>query len=266
MTSCQDKPPKVSIICPTYNRPERHENLYKAFLHQTYENKELLVLDDSPSPSPFFTNLDDPRVKYQNLSCRATIGYKRNALIGMASGEIIAHFDDDDYYAPNYLSTMVGQLGPADLIKLSKWLAWREIDASFWEWDTRFIGLFHFVVMGNEKSVLTTDLKQTNANDLNSWMDANLWGYGFSYVYRKSLWESCPFENINGGEDYNFVCKARNLGKKISHIPDLGHIAVHTLHPGSTSRIFPQYHHDSLTRIETVGEKAAPWLTMERSL
>jgi len=39
-----------------------------------------------------------------------TLGHKRNQLIQLASGEIVAHFDDDNLYAPEYLSTMVEAL------------------------------------------------------------------------------------------------------------------------------------------------------------
>ncbi|HSX26996.1 MAG TPA: glycosyltransferase [Chlamydiales bacterium] len=269
ITSCRNTSapptlPKISVICPTYNRSDRHANLYAAFDQQTYENKELLVLDDSPEPSLFFTHLKDPRVKYINLPERGTIGFKRNFLIGLASGELIAHFDDDDYYAPTYLTTMVNQLGSADLVKLSRWLAWREIDGTFWEWDTRFVGEFHFVVTGNNTNIYAMDIKKASASDLtfqiSDWMDANTWGYGFSYLYRKSLWKECPFEDMNGGEDYNFITRARTFDKKLIHIPDYNHIAVHTLHPKSTSQIFPQYLHDSSTNTEMLGKGATPWL------
>lgn len=45
---------KVSVICPTYDRTDKHPLLHQAFSWQTYENKELLVFDDSPEPSSFF--------------------------------------------------------------------------------------------------------------------------------------------------------------------------------------------------------------------
>tara|TARA_B110000046_G_C12699375_1_gene275904 strand:- start:99 stop:266 length:168 start_codon:yes stop_codon:yes gene_type:complete len=36
-----------------------------------------------------------------------TIGQKRNLAIQHATGDIICHFDDDDLYAADYISTMV---------------------------------------------------------------------------------------------------------------------------------------------------------------
>ncbi len=250
--------PKVSVICPTYNRQDLHENLYLAFIRQTYRNKELLVADDSPAPSPFFATLQDKRVKYCHQP-RATIGAKRNTLCEMATGEIIAHFDDDDYYAPKYLEKMVNKLGNADLVKLSKWLAWREKDGTLWEWDTRLLDVTHFVVHGKENQIVTTKLRSQIA-DVDAYVDKNIWGYGFSYVYRKSLWKECRFENMDLGEDYDFVSRAKSLGKSLIHFPDEEHIVLHTIHPKGTSLIYPQYRHDGSKGIEMLGKEAIPWM------
>ncbi len=236
--------PKVSVICPTYNREDRLPNLYALFLHQTYENRELLVLDDSPIPSSFFTNLQDERVKYIHIPNQSSIGSKRNLLCQMAHGDIIAHFDDDDYYAPSYLTTMVENLGEADLIKLSVWLAWKESDGSLWEWDTRKVSPLHYAISGWTQTMHIVSLEDafSSTETKKDWRDKNLWGFGFSFVYRKSLWEQFSFENTSSGEDYIFVSKAQKAGKLIKHIPDSTHMTIHTLHPESTSKIFPQVH------------------------
>jgi glycosyltransferase involved in cell wall biosynthesis len=251
--------PLVSVITPTYNREDRLPNLYKAFCSQTYENKELLVLDDSPQASEFFTQLKDPRVTYWHIPHRATIGGKRNQLIEKAKGEIIAQFDDDDYYAPNYLATMTEKMGDADLIKLSTWLIWRENDQSLWEWDTGTVSPIQFQVAGNTKQIVKIDPKELQLDTQNN-IEANLWGYGFSYVFRKSLWQAAPFDDMNFGEDIYFIRKAQNAGKKLVYIPDANHMVLHTLHKQSTSRVFPQVHHDTALAIKLLGPGAEPWL------
>ena len=63
--SASHAPPLVSIISPTSkDRAWTHESLYACFAHQTYPNLELLVLDTGSSPSPFFLECTDPRVRY----------------------------------------------------------------------------------------------------------------------------------------------------------------------------------------------------------
>lgn len=236
---------KVSVICPTYNRPERHESLYKVFGHQTYKNRELLIFDDSPEPSPFFMNLEDPGVKYIYSPIKTTIGFKRNILCSLANGDIIAQFDDDDYYAPSYLAEMIEAIQDADVVKLSNWLAFREIDKSLWEWDTNVLNKYHYVVEGFNSSKSMVDLSNLSENEKGSWIDRNLWGFGFSYVFRKSICSECHFEDINQGEDYQFICLAKMKNKRLKSIPDKNHIVIHTIHPKSTSRIFPQKHYEN---------------------
>lgn len=253
---------KVSVICPTYDRHGYHGKLYTAFATQTYENRELIVLDDSPIVSPLFTNLKDPRVKYLHQSERMTVGEKRNRLIELSSGDIIAHFDDDDYYAPTYLAKMLQDLGKADLIKFSKWLAWREVDGSLWEVDSRSVADGHFVVDGNTE-VRFYDNFISKLPNADLFVEHTLWGYGFSYVYRKLLWRHNPFDHVNFGEDYDFVFRARQSGGVALHQPDAEHLLLHTLHPKSSSKIFPQRHLDATTALALLGEGVAPWLVVE---
>ena len=53
---------KASIITPTYGRTARLESLHRVFAAPSHEPKELLIYDDSPRPSEFCRQLDDPRV------------------------------------------------------------------------------------------------------------------------------------------------------------------------------------------------------------
>lgn len=255
-------PPKVSVICPTYGRADRHQLLYAAFKHQTYENKELLVYDDSPSPSPFFQTLSDNQVTYFYNPAKKTIGAKRNHLAKMATGEIIAHFDDDDYYAPSYLQKMVEKLGDKDLVKISKWMAWREMDGTLWEWDTTRIGDSHYNVSGWEEKVVRFDLSKSVPQQ-EEFNEANTWGYGFSFVYRKSLWEEVPFEDSNAGEDSAFAKKAMALSKNMAHFPDEDHIVLHVIHRQNVSKIFPQYQYDRLEGPQMLGPEAAFWMMIQ---
>ena len=97
--------------------------LYRCFAEQTHPDRELLICDDSPTPSAFFAALSDPTVQYLHSGARLTTGEKRNLLMARATGEVIAFFDDDDHYAPSYLHDMLALLGDADLVKLSGWFA-----------------------------------------------------------------------------------------------------------------------------------------------
>jgi glycosyltransferase involved in cell wall biosynthesis len=233
---------KVSVVCPTYGRPERHAALYECFRRQTHPDLELLVLDDSPRPSRTLRAVadTDPRVTYRHVGRRASIGAKRNALARAARGEVLAHFDDDDAYAPGYVAAMVALLGDADLAKLSAWEALREADGSRWRWDTRSLSEVHWCVDGRGGTRRLDGFRDDPPGGAADFLDATLWGYGFSYVYRRAAWLRRAFSDMDHGEDYEWVRAQRRLGAAMVHAPDARGLVVHALHPASTSRIFPQ--------------------------
>jgi glycosyltransferase involved in cell wall biosynthesis len=99
--------PRVSIITPTLNRQDLLPALWDCVRAQSVEDIEWLVFDGSPQRAPMFDGIDDPRVCYRHVADSMTIGAKRNALCDAAKGEIIAHFDDDDFYGPRYIESMI---------------------------------------------------------------------------------------------------------------------------------------------------------------
>jgi glycosyltransferase involved in cell wall biosynthesis len=224
-----EKKPKVSVIVPTYGRQSLFPFLYDCFLQQKYEEKELLIYDDSPSPSSFFDGL--PNVHYVYSADKKTIGYKRNVLAEMAGGEIIAHFDDDDYYASHYLDVMVARIKNVDFVHLKGWFVFGVSQKAFGFWQTDQSASLNYVFQSKKPLGL---VKGMGAND------SFVRGYGFSYVYRKKVWEALPFPDRNHGEDYAWVSEFDSSVRIHSSIDDIG-LVLHFIHLSNTSRCFPQY-------------------------
>ena len=78
---------------------------------------------------------------------------------------------------------------------------------------------------------------------------------GFLMCIANLFGRSAP-PDINGGEDFAFVAKARSLGKKLASVPDFKHLVLHTMHAKSMSRIFPQYQCPT----SMLDKNAEPWL------
>ena len=93
----------VSCIMPTANRRRFVPLAIRYFLAQDYPNKELLILDDGDDSVADLLP-DHPQVRYMREPKGRTLGVKRNRLCELAQGDIIAHWDDDDWHAP-FLST-----------------------------------------------------------------------------------------------------------------------------------------------------------------
>src|SRR5437763_904922 len=139
---------KISVIIPTYNREPYLLEAINCFLEQNYNNKELLILDDSDLPSEKiqFLSQQHTAIRYIYQKERLTIGEKLNKLIELAQGSIIARFDDDDLYAPEYLSSMINQLKTknCDFIKLSAWFVYCQDKHVFAYWDTSFVAEYQY--------------------------------------------------------------------------------------------------------------------------
>lgn len=163
---------RVSVMTPTTeSRQKFHKSLWECFVAQEWEDKELVVVETYfDKPSEFLASIaaKDSRlvyVRYQRERGKDwSIGFKRNMCAHLATGEFIANFDDDDIYAPSYLTTMVPQLADrnACAVTLSSWyiyetktLKWAFCDAIAWGWQKGM---------------------DSDASDVKSWA----YGYGFS--------------------------------------------------------------------------------------
>ena len=112
---------------------------------------------------------------------KISIGEKRNILIEKAKGEIIVQFDDDDYYAPNYVSSMVSALTHlgADLINLRGWFLYDVRSDFFGYWDLMQKEGPHYRC--DQAGVALTMLSPENNLDFEN----NQLGFGFSYAFKK---------------------------------------------------------------------------------
>jgi len=96
---------KITAFCPTLNRPELLGRLIKCFEHQTYENRELIILDDGGQ----YKNQCGDRWELVSVQRRfRSLGEKNNAAIAMASfdSEAVLKADDDDIYMPWWFESM----------------------------------------------------------------------------------------------------------------------------------------------------------------
>ncbi|WP_435074274.1 glycosyltransferase family 2 protein [Halorubrum sp. HHNYT27] len=108
----------VSVVLPTYGRPEYFEEAVSSVAGQTYSAVELVVVDDcSPEPvAPLLdevdtTGLDVTLVRHEENrgACAA-----RNTGIDEAGGEYIAFIDDDDVWVETKLARQIEVMESSD--------------------------------------------------------------------------------------------------------------------------------------------------------
>jgi glycosyltransferase involved in cell wall biosynthesis/DNA-binding SARP family transcriptional activator len=103
--------PSVSVIVPTLNRAEMLKEALKSILNQTYQNFEIIVVNDGGEDVfELIGNFQDPRVKCIAHRKNKGLAAARNTGIRNASGQYIALLDDDDIFYPEHLETAVDTL------------------------------------------------------------------------------------------------------------------------------------------------------------
>lgn len=97
--------PLISIITPTYNRPELLGDAIGSLLAQSFDDWEMLIVDDGSEPSArsIVDAYNDSRLRYVRLD-HVGRSAARNRGPELARGTYIGFLDDDDLYHPDKLA------------------------------------------------------------------------------------------------------------------------------------------------------------------
>ena len=103
---------EVSIIFPCFNSSNTISQSIHSVLNQTYENWELIIIDDFSYDNTFniineFATKDHRIVVIKN-NRNMGVAFTRNTGIDRASGKFISFLDSDDYWSKNKLEVQLG--------------------------------------------------------------------------------------------------------------------------------------------------------------
>jgi len=163
---------------PTADRRRFVPVAIRLFFQQDYEDKELIIVDDGSDRVADIVP-EDSRITYIGLAQRTKLGVKRNLACEAARGDVIVHWDDDDWSAPWRLRYQADALenDRLDICGLARVFFLNGGTNEAWEY------------VQPARSVP--------------------WICGSTLCYRKSFWRSHPFPNVHLGEDTRFVFSAR---------------------------------------------------------
>lgn len=103
---------KVSVITPTYNAARFLEETINSVLNQTYDNFEMIIVDDCSMDNTLEIALKyseiDSRVRVYKLEENSGAAVARNKAIEIAEGRYIAFLDSDDLWDSNKLENQLG--------------------------------------------------------------------------------------------------------------------------------------------------------------
>jgi len=193
--------PLVTAIMPTADRRAFVPQAIRCFLDQDYAPRELLVIDDGADAIADLVPVDE-RIRYVKLDAPLALGRKRNHACAMARGELIIHWDDDDWSAPWRVRTQADALlgTGADACGLSCLWFYDPIERRAWE--------YRYTDHGAP------------------------WVAGGTLCYRRELWQRSPFRDLASGEDTCFLQTIRP-GRLLPLADRRFYVA--TVHAGNTS-------------------------------
>lgn len=101
--------PKVTVIIPTYQRPNILGRAIESVLGQTFQDFEIIVIDDASKDhtEEVVGRFLKKRVKFYQHESQKGGGAARNTGLRHAIGEYIAFLDDDDEWYPEKLEMQV---------------------------------------------------------------------------------------------------------------------------------------------------------------
>jgi glycosyltransferase involved in cell wall biosynthesis len=104
-------PPAVSVIIPTRDRWGVLPRALDSVIRQKDVPSEVIVVDDaSTEPPPPIKELESPQVSVIRHETHRGVSAARNTGISRARGEWLAFLDDDDFWAPHKLVSMLNSV------------------------------------------------------------------------------------------------------------------------------------------------------------
>ena len=114
------EPGLISVIIPTYRRPDRVRSAAQSAVNQTYASVEVLVVSDGPDAAARAAIEGmNPRVRYLELPANRGPAAARNFGVEHSRGEWISFLDDDDLLLPHCLERHASKVASGEPQRLS---------------------------------------------------------------------------------------------------------------------------------------------------
>lgn len=176
----------VSVIIPTYNREKLLKRCIKSVLNQSYENFEIVVVDNysDDDTANLIHDINSDRIKFFQINNEGVIAKSRNFGIKKAKGKYVAFLDSDDWWDKHKLKLCLNYMSDYDFVyhnmkqvqgDKEKNLRMRSINKPYFD---------DLIINGNAimtSSVVTKKEVLINANLFNEseiyrgWEDYELW-------------------------------------------------------------------------------------------
>jgi glycosyltransferase involved in cell wall biosynthesis len=107
---------EVSVIIPTYNRSDKLDRAIQSVRNQTFEDWELIVVDDGSTDNTetVVNNIPDKRIIYEKHEVNKGGSAARNTGVRLSKGRYILMLDDDDLIKRNHIEVLSSKIKKLD--------------------------------------------------------------------------------------------------------------------------------------------------------
>lgn len=192
-----------SILVAHYNNFEYFKDFYKSVLCQTYQNFEIIIVDDQSTDNSLEKlkkyTAEDPRVKIFENETNKGVGFTKRKCVAMASGEICGFIDPDDAVTENALE-----------LSIKSYLA-----------NTKIVGTYSKIMLCDHllrpQKVYARSRKVTNGNPLFFNINNEI-SHFFTFRKESYLKTAGINPNLTASEDFDLYLKMYEVGD-LTYIP-----------------------------------------------
>ncbi|MCM2535838.1 glycosyltransferase [Neobacillus pocheonensis] len=220
--------PLISIIIPTYGRPNLLLRAIDSVLNQSYNNLEIIVVDDN-NPESFERQetmtvlekyLELNKIIYIKLEKNSGGAIARNRGVEVSTGKLICFLDDDDEFLPNKVELQVNKFVESDF-KLS------------------VVGGFANI-LGAEGNLKRIEKNEVNGDVFKIQLSSNVCTTSIAMINKDVFIRSGGFSNVPSSQEHTLFIKIFNVNPLYDYV----NVPVVNI-----------YHHDG-ERISTGKKKA----------
>lgn len=187
---------KISIITPAYNAEKTIVETIESVLSQTYQDWEMLVIDDVSKDNTTSIVEDystkDYRIKLIKLEKNGGAGVARNIGIKEAKGRYIAFLDSDDIWLPEKL----------------------EIQINFMNANGYGISFTAYELINEDSKTLNRLVRAVESLSMEDYIKNTIIGFSTSIIDRGLIKGELKFMNFRIAEDLSFWINILGKGYK----------------------------------------------------
>lgn len=175
--------PLVTVYIPTHNRKDLVVRAIKSVLSQTYENIELIIVDDGSkddTEAHLHDYINSGKIHFIRNTISKGACYCRNLAIRAAKGEFITGLDDDDEFTPNRISNFMDEYSDKNAFLFTGYILKETLGLRKWHRGPNEQSLSDLLkrnTVGNQIFIHKDKVLEVGGFDeaLPAWQDHDLW-------------------------------------------------------------------------------------------